>query len=73
MDLSQGRRIMVNDMQDVMDRLQSLQSGMCRRGALGLEPLPYFSIIQKCRIIQKCYLSQTNSNEIVVNKTKFCI
>ncbi len=34
-------------------------------GLWGLKPLPFFKIIQKCP-------SQTNSNDIVVNKTK-CI
>ncbi len=33
-------------------------------GLWGLEPLPLFKIIQKCP-------SRTNSNDIVVNKTKF--
>ncbi len=41
------------------------QQARAEGGIWGLKPLPFFKIIHKCP-------SQTNSNDIVVNKTK-CI
>ncbi len=53
-------------MKDMDQRLRPNSAGTCRRGVGGAEALE-----ARAKIIQKCP-SQTNSNDIVVNKTK-CI